>query len=70
MELQSWQIHVLRLPGCMKSAEDQAQPFGVLGLDALGASAQEEGLKTFVFEAPDHKEERNPMRYGLQAVQR
>lgn len=67
MELQPGQVHVLRLPGCMKPAEDQAQPHGVLGLDALDASAQEEGLETLVFEAPDHQEDRNPMRYGLQA---
>lgn len=70
MELHSGQVHVLRLPGSRKPAEDQAQPLGVLGLDALGASAQEEGLETLAFEAPDHQGGRNPMRYGLQAVQR
>lgn len=70
MEHKPRQVHVLWLPGRMEPAENQAQPLRVLGLNALGASLQEEGLETFVFEAPDHEANRNPMRYGLQAVQR
>lgn len=70
MEFETRQAHVLHLLGRVKPAKDQPQPLRVFGLNTFCASSEEEGLKAFVFEAPDHRANCNQIRYGLQAEQR
>jgi len=50
----TWKIHVFRLPGSMKAAEYQAEPFRVRGLDSRSIAGFEKALQALVLETPDH----------------
>ena len=66
MKIQPGKRHIFRSGGRIQTAQNKAQPFSVLCLDASSGPGLEELAQTFVLEAVDHCEDCNQTRYGLQ----
>ena len=54
MQLESWQVHVLRVCGSVKPTKNETKPSRMAGPDSGGGSRLEEPSKTLVSKAPDH----------------
>ena len=55
MKIQPGKRHIFRSGGRVQTAQDKAQPFSVLCLDASSGPGLEELAQTFVLEAADHR---------------
>lgn len=60
-------IHVLWLSRRMESAKYQTEPFRVRFRNPRDASRFEKTSQPLMFEAPNHRTQRNPTRYGCQS---
>ncbi len=66
MKIHPGKRHIFR-SGCrIQTAQNKAQPFSVLCLDASSGPGLKELAQTFVLEAADHLPDCNLTRYGLQ----
>lgn len=54
MKTQTWKIHVLGAGRGVQSTQNQAEPVGVLRLDACLASSCEEALQPLMLESDNH----------------
>lgn len=63
---QSGKCQVLWSRSGAEAAKDQAEPGGVLSLDACGRASFKKPCQTFVPESTDHREECNQLGYRMQ----